>query len=143
MKIAVRRSLRWPLPPVLRRCRSQPGRHPQPGESATVNAGDPIEGWSAHGATLTFNTGSAATSVGISDGSTLAMTGAAATATDPFAAVQIASSSATIAGTRIQNSRAAGLAVTNGISGGAAGTATVTDSSIIGQESEAMFKVAY
>ncbi len=133
MKIAVRRSLALAIaagPAVAGP--SQAGTL-NPGESATVNAGDPIEGWSAHGATLTFNTGSAATSVGISDGSTLAMTGAAATATDPFAAVQIASSSATIAGTRIQNSRAAGLAVTNGISGGAAGTATVTDSSIIGQ----------
>ncbi|AWB78635.1 autotransporter outer membrane beta-barrel domain-containing protein [Stenotrophomonas maltophilia] len=133
MKIAVRRSLALAIAAGLAVAGPSQAGTLNPGESATVNAGDPIEGWSAHGATLTFNTGSAATSVGISDGSTLAMTGAAATATDPFAAVQIASSSATIAGTRIQNSRAAGLAVTNGISGGAAGTATVTDSSIIGQ----------
>lgn len=133
MKIAVRRSLALAIAAGLAVAGPSQAGTLNPGESATVNAGDPIEGWSAHGATLTFNTGSAATSVGISDGSTLAMTGAAATATDPFAAVQIASSSATIASTRIQNSRAAGLAVTNGISGGAAGTATVTDSSIIGQ----------
>lgn len=133
MKIAVRRSLALAIAAGLAVAGPSQAGTLNPGESATVNAGDPIEGWSAHGATLTFNTGSAATSVGISDGSTLAMTGAAATATDPFAAVQIASSSATIAGTRIQNSRAAGLAVTNGIFGGAAGTATVTDSSIIGQ----------
>ncbi|MBH1393502.1 autotransporter outer membrane beta-barrel domain-containing protein [Stenotrophomonas maltophilia] len=133
MKIAVRRSLALAIATGIALASTSQAGTLGPGQSATVNAGDPVESWTAQGATLTFNTGSAATSVGISDGSTLAMTGAAATATDPFAAVQIASSSATIAGTRIQNSRAAGLAVTNGISGGAAGTATVTDSSIIGQ----------
>ncbi|WP_141750862.1 MULTISPECIES: autotransporter outer membrane beta-barrel domain-containing protein, partial [Stenotrophomonas] len=133
MKIAVRRSLALAIATGIALAPTSQAGTLGPGQSATVNAGDPVESWTAQGATLTFNTGSAATSVGISDGSTLAMTGAAATATDPFAAVQIASSSATIAGTRIQNSRAAGLAVTNGISGGAAGTATVTDSSIIGQ----------
>ncbi|MBA0458395.1 autotransporter outer membrane beta-barrel domain-containing protein [Stenotrophomonas maltophilia] len=133
MKIAVRRSLALAIATGIALASTSQAGTLGPGQSATVNAGDPVESWTAQGATLTFNTGSAATSVGISDGSTLAMTGAAATATDPFAAVKIASSSATIAGTRIQNSRAAGLAVTNGISGGAAGTATVTDSSIIGQ----------
>lgn len=133
MKIAVRRSLALAIATGIALASTSQAGTLGPGQSATVNAGDPVESWTAQGATLTFNTGSAATSVGISDGSTLAMTGAAATATDPFAAVQIASSNATIAGTRIQNSRAAGLAVTNGISGGAAGTATVTDSSIIGQ----------
>ncbi|MEN5357661.1 autotransporter outer membrane beta-barrel domain-containing protein [Stenotrophomonas sepilia] len=133
MKIVVRRSLVVAIAAGIALASTSQAGTLGPGQSATVNAGDPVESWTAQGATLTFNTGSAATSVGISDGTTLAMTGATVTASQSFAAVQISSSSATITGTRIQNSRAAGLAVTNGISGGAAGTATVTDSSIIGQ----------
>lgn len=133
MKIAVRRSLPLAIAAGIALASTAQAGTLGPGQSAIVNAGDPIESWSAQGATLTFNSGGAATDVAVNNGSTLTMTGATATATNPFAAVQIASSSATITGTRIQNSRAAGLAVTNGISGGAAGTATVTDSSIIGQ----------
>ena len=133
MKIVVRHSLAVAIAAGIALASTSQAGTLGPGQSATVNAGDPVESWTAQDATLTFNTGSAATSVGISEGSTLAMTGAAVTASQSLAAVQIASSSATITGTRIQNSRAAGLAVTNGISGGAAGTATVTDSSIIGQ----------
>ncbi|MGZ0025037.1 autotransporter family protein [Stenotrophomonas sp. AG209] len=133
MKIAVRRSLPLAIAAGIALASTAQAGTLGPGQSAIVNAGDPVESWTAQGATLTFSTGSAATSVGISDGSTLTMTGATATATNPFAAVQIASSSATITGTRIQNNRAAGLAVTNGSSGGAAGNASVTDSSISGQ----------
>ncbi|MDJ1625225.1 autotransporter outer membrane beta-barrel domain-containing protein [Stenotrophomonas sepilia] len=133
MKIVVRHSLAMAIATGITLASTAQAGTLGPGQSATVNAGDPVESWTAQDATLTFNTGSAATSVGISEGSTLAMTGAAVIASQSFAAVQIASSSATITGTRIQNSRAAGLAVTNGFSGGAAGTATVTGSSIVGQ----------
>ena len=133
MKIAVRRSLPLAIAAGIALASTAQSGTLGPGQSAIVNAGDPIESWSAQGATLTFNSGGAATDVAVNNGSTLTMTGATATATNPFAAVQIASSSATITGTRIQNSRAAGLAVTNGSSGGAGGTASVTDSSISGQ----------
>ncbi len=133
MKIAVRRSLALAIAAGITLASTVQAGTLRPGQSATVNAGDPVEGWDAYGATLIFNSGGAATSVSVNDGSTLAMTGATATAADIFATVTSASSNATIVGTRMQNSAAAGLAVTNGVSGGAAGTATVTDSTVIGQ----------
>ncbi|MBK0053714.1 autotransporter outer membrane beta-barrel domain-containing protein [Stenotrophomonas sp. S39] len=133
MKIAVRRSLALAIAAGITLASTVQAGSLRPGQSATVNAGDPVEGWIAHGAKLIFNNGGAATSVSVNDGSTLAMTGATATAADIFATVTSASSNATIVGTRMQNSAAAGLAVTNGASGGAAGTATVTDSTVIGQ----------
>ncbi|MBK0055239.1 autotransporter outer membrane beta-barrel domain-containing protein [Stenotrophomonas sp. S39] len=133
MKIAVRRSLVLAIAAGISLAPAVQAGTLGPGQSATVNAGDPVERWTAIGATLTFNTGATAAEVTVNDGSTLTMTGATSTAADLFAAVQVASSNATIVNTRIQNSDAAGLAVTNGAAAGGAGSASVADSTIIGQ----------
>lgn len=133
MRIAVRRSLALAIAAGITLASTVQAGNLGPGQSATVNAGDPVESWTTQGATLTFNGGSAATSVSVNNGSTLTMTGATASDAFPFATVTVASSNATIVGTRMQNSVAAGLAVTNGPAGGPAGTASVADSTVIGQ----------
>ncbi|AWH53620.1 autotransporter outer membrane beta-barrel domain-containing protein [Stenotrophomonas sp. ESTM1D_MKCIP4_1] len=133
MKTAVRRTLVLAISAGIALASTVQAGTLGPGQSATVNAGDPVESWTAQGATLTFNSGSAATSVSVTNGSTLAMTGAAAVASDLFATVQLASSNATIVGTRMQNSSAAGLAVTNGAVAGNAADASLADSTVIGQ----------
>ncbi len=135
MKIVVRCSLALAVAAGLTVVAPASARVLNPGESATVNAGDQVEPWSVsgNGATLTFTSGSAASQVSATDGASLNMTGANVSASDDFRAVLVASASANIAGSQLTNDMAAGLAVTNGASPGAAANVLASDSTINGK----------
>lgn len=136
MKIAVRRSLVLAIAAGLAVAGPIQAGSLNPGESATVNPGDPVESWSARGAgaVLTFTPGSAATSVSVDEGAVLNMSGSAVSGSDTFTSARVASASANITGSTFSNDRAAALAVTNGAtSGDPAGVAVVTDSTLSGR----------
>ena len=140
MKIAVRCSLALAVAAGLAISPAAQARDLNPGESATVNAGDPVEAWRAigTGATLAFTSGSAASSVVVTQGANLEMVGATVDASQAFRAVVVTSASASISGSRLSNDLAAGMGVTNGQLPGGSGTllpstVTTTDSTIIGR----------
>ncbi|KAF1016940.1 MAG: Outer membrane protein IcsA autotransporter [Stenotrophomonas maltophilia] len=137
MKIAVRRSLALALAAALSAAGPLQARTLNPGESATVNPGDPIEGWQASGAgaVLTFTPGSSARSATVGDGAMLDMTGASVSGSNTFSIASVVSASANITTSTFSNDSGAALAVTNGskASRGPAGVAVVTDSTLSGR----------
>ncbi|AWH53619.1 hypothetical protein C1924_10735 [Stenotrophomonas sp. ESTM1D_MKCIP4_1] len=135
MKIAVRRSLALALAAAVSAAGPLQARSLNPGESATVNPGDPVDHWSASGtgAVLAFMPGSTGLSADVADVAVLDMTGATVTASETFTIAYVASASANITTSTFSNDRAAALAVTNGnTSGSPAGVAVVTDSTLSG-----------
>lgn len=140
MKIAVRCSLALAVAAGLAIAHATQARNLNPGESATVNPGDPIEDWTArgNGATLAFTAGSVASRAGVGPDAHLIMEGATVNSSDDFHAVYVTSATARISSSRLTNDLSTGLTLSNGplVDGTIPSTPSnviVTDSTISGR----------
>lgn len=135
MKIAVRRSLALAVASALAVSLPLYAGTLNPGQSATVNAGDAPETWFLHNATLTANPGGETLAITASEESTLVLTGASVSAARTTGAVVLNSSSGDISDSTIRNT--SGRALTLSDNGAAdplrpGSTATVRRSDLLG-----------
>lgn len=135
MKIAVRRSLSLAVACSLALSASAYAGSLNPGDSATVQPGDPSEAWSLRGATLTVNPGGRTSEIFAGSASRLVLAGATTNASRTTGAVVLNNSDGDISDSTIQNTLGRALTLSDDNFGGIsrpASTATVRRSELVG-----------
>ena len=132
MKIAVRRLLALAIAAGIALASTVQAGTLGPGQSATVNPGDPPEGWTLNNASLVVATGGATQAVDASNESTLTFNGATLNASGANG-VRLGNSALTMNGSTVVNSSGRALALTGQIGSSLPGSsATITGSTLSG-----------